>query len=105
VQQARAFGHANSLALAMSFDASPAAAKPPAQEIAEELIAYATEQPPFCSICDQPRLGARRTRPRRRGLEILLKASAASGDRRPLIGGRFCTPILARTFLVAGARR
>jgi hypothetical protein len=47
VQQARAFGHANSLALAMSFATTLRLLRGEAartQEIAEELIAYATEQ-------------------------------------------------------------
>src|SRR6185369_2656837 len=108
VQQARAFGHANSLALAMSFATTLRLLRGEAartQEMAEELIAYATEQQlPFWlgsgtisrgwALAAQGRVDE--------GLEEFLEGIGRFQGTGALIGGRFCIATLARTYLEAG---
>jgi predicted ATPase len=108
VQQARGFGHANSLALAMSFATSLRLLRgeaPQTQQLAEALLVYATEQQlPFWigsatinrgwALAAQGRVDE--------GIDQLLEGIGSFQGTGALIGGRFCIVTLARMYLQAG---
>jgi predicted ATPase len=108
VQQARAFGHANSLALAMSFAMSLRLLRGEAaitRQMAEEVIAYSTEQQlPFWLGYGMIHRGWALAAQGRtdEGIGHFLEGIGMFQGTGALIGGRFCIAVLARTYLDTG---